>query len=74
MSFWSKWKIPTHRRILLILLTPPGILGALIFGYYEMSWQRLKKDSELVEQRLEERMIALETRLERYTQKPRDGT
>jgi hypothetical protein len=72
MSFWSKWKIPTHRRILLILLTPPGLVGASMFGYFEMGWQCMKRDSELDEQRLEERMSALKTRLERYDQKSRN--
>lgn len=73
MSFWSKWKIPTHRRVMLIFLTPPGILGALMFGYLELSWQRMKMDSKLDEQKLEERMSALETKLERYDLKSRDG-
>ena len=54
---------------MLILLTPPGIVGGLIFGYLELNWQRMKKDCELNEQKLEERMTALELRLSKYDQK-----
>jgi hypothetical protein len=42
---------------MLILLTPPGLVGALMFGYFELGWHRMKKDSELDEQRLEERIV-----------------
>jgi hypothetical protein len=65
MSFWAKWKIPTHRRILLMLLTPPSIAAALMFGYFEKNWHDIKKECEMVEGRLDERMMALEKRLEK---------
>lgn len=73
MSFWSKWRIPTHRRVMLILLTPPGLVGALTFGYFEMTWQRIKRDSDLDELKFEERINALETKLEQYNWTSRDG-
>lgn len=73
MSFWSKWKIPTHRRIMLILLTPPGIAGASIFGYFELNWQRMKRDCETNEQNLAERMCALERKLQQYDWKTQGG-
>jgi hypothetical protein len=57
---------------MLILLTPPGLVGALMFGYFELGWHRMKKDSELDEQRLEERISALETKLQQYDWKSRD--
>jgi hypothetical protein len=65
MSFWAKWKIPTHRRILLILLTPPSIAAALMIGYFEKNWHDIKKECEIVEGGLDERMTALEKRLEK---------
>ena len=73
MSFWSTWRIPTHRRVMLILLTPPGLVSALTFGYFEMTWQRIKRDSDLDEQKFEERINALETKLEQYNWASRDG-
>jgi hypothetical protein len=44
-------------------------MGGLICGYFERRWQIMKKDCELLEERLEERMSALEKRLQRYEKK-----
>ena len=70
--FWSKWKILTHRRVMMILLTPAGLVGPVTFGYFE-TWQRIKRDSELNEQKFEETINALETKLEQYDWTSRDG-
>ena len=57
---------------MLILLTPPGIAGALMLGYIELNWQRMKKDSDQNQQKLERRMAALETKLQQYDWKSQD--
>lgn len=57
---------------MLVLLTPPGIMGALVFGYLEWNWQRVKNDSKLDEAKFEERMSALKAKLERYDWKSRE--
>jgi hypothetical protein len=57
---------------MLILLTPPGLFGAVTFGYFEMNWHRIRKECELDELKFEERINTLETKLDQYDWKSRD--